>query len=197
MRKLLLLALLVLLNSCATINVDVDYDGKADFDHLYQYAWLEDKAPASGNQLLDSNTLIQDRIHNGIDHWFKEHGYLRSDAKEADFLVLYRLVEENKTQVIVMSPYYGYPYNWRFGYQSGFYPSFAWSYYPNQRVYEYQRGTLVIDIVDPNTKKLMWRGMSYEDIRPNVSQKKKQRYVDRAVQLILSRFPPKKQQDQE
>lgn len=192
MRRLFFLPVLLMLVSCATIRVDVDYDDAADFSRLYRYAWLEDKPPVSGNKLLDSNTLMHDRIRSGIDRWFKEHHYLKGDAKEADFLVLYRLVVENKTRVTVLNPYYDYPYSWRFGYRRGFYSSFAWSYYPEQRVYEYQRGTLVIDIVDPHSKKLMWRGMSYEDISPYTTQKKKQRYVDRAIKSILSRFPPLK-----
>lgn len=195
MRKLLILSLLILVNACATVKVDVDYDDTADFRHLYQYAWLEDRPPVSGNKLLDSNTLMHDRIRSGIDQWLKDHGYLKGGAEEADFLVLYRLVVENKTRVTVLNPYYDYPYSWRFGYRSGFYSSFAWSYYPEQRVYEYQRGTLVIDIVDPNSKKLMWRGMSYEDISPHTTQQKKQRYVDRAIKSILSRFPPEPKTD--
>lgn len=196
MRKILISSLLLMLTACASIKVDVDYDVEADFKHLYQYAWLEDKAPLSGNKLLDSNTLMHDRIRTGIDQWLKDHGYLKGNAKEADFLVLYRMVVENKTRVTVMNPYYGYPYSWRFGYRRGFYSSFAWSYYPDEHVYEYQRGTLVIDVVDPNSKKLMWRGMAYEDISPYTTQKKKQRYVDRAVKSILSKFPPPQTDDQ-
>lgn len=195
MRKIVLLALTVLLSSCATVNVDVDYDQAADFAHLYQYAWLEDKQPQSGNALFDSNTLMHDRIRNGVDQWMNEHGYLKGPAKEADFLVLYRLVVENKTRVTVLNPYYDYPYSWRFGYRRGFYSSYAWSYYPDQQVYEYQRGTLVIDIVEPNSKKLMWRGMSYEDISPHTSREKKQKYVDRAIKAILSRFPPPREEN--
>lgn len=189
-RLILVPLLLVILSSCATVRVDVDYDTSADFSRLSRYAWMEDKPPVSGNALLDSNTLMHDRIRNGIDQWLKDRGYQKSDNKEADFFVLYRMVLENKTRVTVMNPYYDYPYSWRFGYRRAFYSSFAWSYYPEERIYEYQRGTLVIDIVDAKSKKLLWRGMSYEDVSPNTTQKKKQRYVDRAIKSILSRFPP-------
>ncbi len=190
LRNLAILPLLLLVTSCATVNVDVDFDEKADFEHLYQYAWLEEKAPVTGNTLLDTNTLLHDRVRSGIDQWLGAHGYIKSKKTEADFLVIYRMVIENKTRVTVLNPYYDYPYSWRFGYSRYFYSSFAWNYYPEHRVYEYQRGTLIIDIVDPVSKKLMWRGMAYEDISLHTTQETKQRYVDRAIKSILSRFPP-------
>ncbi len=191
MRNIFLLPLLFLLNACATVKVDVDYDGQADFTHLYRYAWLDGQPPVSGDNVVDSNTLLHDRIRVGIDQWFTTHGYLKSETGEADFLVIYRFVIENKTRVTVLHPYYDYPYSWRFGYHHRYYySSFAWHYYPERYAYEYQRGTLVIDLVDPKTKKLMWRGMAYENIRPNTSPDKKQQYVTRAIKSILSRFPP-------
>jgi uncharacterized protein DUF4136 len=191
-QKIVLTSLLLLVNACATVNVDVDYDGQADFSRLSRYAWLDDKAPLSGNALIDTNTLLHDRIRGGVKSWFESNGYLLAAQKDADFLVVYRVVVENHTRVTVLNPYYGYPYSWRYGYRRGYYSSFAWNYYPEQRVYEYQRGTLIIDIVDPNTKKLMWRGMAFEDINPNASQQKKEAYVARAIKAILSRFPPEK-----
>ncbi|WP_305909330.1 DUF4136 domain-containing protein [Methylomarinum sp. Ch1-1] len=192
-KALLIFPLFLLLSSCATVKVDVDYDGAADFSQLKRYAWLEEKPPSSGNTLLDTNNLLHDRIHQGIDAWFARHGYRKTEVDEADFLVLYRVVVENKTRVTVLSPYYDYPYSWRFGYHRYYYSSFssfAWSYYPEHRVYEYQRGTLIIDIVDPKSKKLLWRGMAYEDISPHTTQEKKQRYVGRAIKSILAKFPP-------
>ena len=193
MRKLPIFPLLLIISSCATVNVDVDYDDTAEFTKLSKYAWLEDKPPVTGNTLVDSNTLLHDRMRNGINQWFETHGYLKSKAAEADFLVIYRVIVENKTWVTVLNSYYDYPFSWRYGYNRNYYSSFAWRYYPERRTYEYQRGTLVIDIIDPKSKKLMWRGMAYEDIKPNTSQEKKQQYVARAIKSILARFPPVKQ----
>ncbi len=188
--KLILAVFLLALNSCATVNVDVDYDESVDFFHLSRYAWLEDVPPKTGNTIVDSNTLMHDRIHLGIDQWFERHGYLKSKRSEADFLVIYRMVVENKTRVSVLNPYYDYPFSWHYGYNRGYYSSFAWNYYPDLQTYEYQRDTLVIDFVDPKTKKLIWRGMAYQDISPNIRPERKQRYIDKAIQSILSKFPP-------
>ncbi len=196
-RKLFILPLLLILSSCSTVKVDVDYDDSAEFIHLSRYAWLEDKASITGNALVDSNTLLHDRIRTGIEQWFDTHGYLKSKSMDADFLVNYRVTKENISRRKALDfsygySFYGYPYSWDYGYYSYYpyyYSPYVGGYYPGS-YYSYQRNALVIDIINPESKKLMWRGMAYLDINFSSSQKNKEKYVERTIQTILSRFPP-------
>ena len=59
------------------------------------------------------------------------------------------------------------------------------------RVYDFDQGLLVLDIVDPQTKKLIWRGTAKDAVDLSWSQQRKTAKISEAVQKMLSRFPPK------
>ncbi len=189
--------LLFILSSCSTVKVDVDYDNSAKFRQLSKYAWLEDKATVTGNALIDSNTLLHDRIRTGIEQWLDSRGYLKSKSVNADFLVNYRVTKENISRRKALDfsygySFYGYPYSWDYGYYSYYpyyYSPYVGGYYPGN-YYSYQRNALVIDIINPENKKLMWRGIAYLKMSFSSSQKNKEKDVQRTIQTILSKFPP-------
>ena len=54
----------------------------------------------------------------------------------------------------------------------------------------HERGSWILDIVDPAGDQVLWRGSANADIIVDVSQDDKQRRVDEAVKLILSQYPP-------
>ena len=51
----------------------------------------------------------------------------------------------------------------------------------------YKEGTLILDIVDPETMQLIWRGWAVDALNDleNASM-----YINKAVREILARFPP-------
>src|SRR5690606_15914200 len=61
-------------------------------------------------------------------------------------------------------------------------------YYDDIRVYEYTEGTVVIDVVDPSTKELLWRGSGVATVSDN--PRKYARQLNEAVSEIVGRFPP-------
>ena len=54
-------------------------------------------------------------------------------------------------------------------------------------VYDYQQGTLIIDVVDPETQRIAWRGWA---VGPNRDGYYDEERVLSAVQAILGKFPP-------
>ncbi len=58
-------------------------------------------------------------------------------------------------------------------------------YYPNEEAV-----TLVIDIVDPRTNTLLWRGTRATDLQRTDSAATRDENIDIAVRAILERFPP-------
>ena len=52
--------------------------------------------------------------------------------------------------------------------------------------YEYEVGTLIIDIVDAKTKELIWRGTAKGEINPDTARQD----IDEAVKKIFNNFPP-------
>ncbi len=178
-------SLLLLLNGCSTLQVNVDYDQAAAFDNLKSYAWVPGTPEKSNNPKLDSDTLLHDRIQGAISNWFSMHGFEKKPLQQADFLIAYRVVVEDKTSVTVLNDYYGYPMGWRYGYYRP---------YGAQRtyVYDYQQGSIIIDIVDPKTRKLMWRGSATDEVREAATPEKRQQRIAEAVNAILKTFPPEK-----
>lgn len=180
-----ILSLLLLLNGCSTMQVNVDYDQTVTFDNLQSYAWVPGTPEKSNNPKLDSDTLLHDRIQGAINSWLSVHGYQQKPLQQADFLVAYRVIVEDKTSVTVLNDYYGYPMGWRYGYYRP---------YGTQRtyVYDYQQGTIIIDIVDPKTRKLMRRGSASDEVREKTTPEKRQQKITEAVDAILKNFPPGK-----
>lgn len=192
LQKFLYAGILVLcLCSCTTVPVDIDYDETIVFSSLHNFSWAADTPPKSNNAKIDSDTLLHDRVHNEIENWLLAHGYAKTEPNRADFLMSYRIMLENRTDVSTYSGYYGYPMGWGWGYYGR--PYWGMSYaYPMQSSYDYQVATLIIDMLHPKTQKLMWRGsVSYEVDESNTPQKKRAK-IAWAVGHILQKYPPQK-----
>jgi hypothetical protein len=167
---------------CATMAVDSDFDPAANFTGLKAYAWL----PEPGGQGDDNkarNPLMDAYIRTAIEKGLAAKGYVLGDAP--DFQVGYHASVQGRQSVQVMNSYYGYGPGW-YG------PAMMAPSVPVAQVYEYSEGTLIIDIVDPEARKLVWRGSAQADLDRNPSTEQKQHKVDEAVTKILERFPPKK-----
>jgi hypothetical protein len=52
-------------------------------------------------------------------------------------------------------------------------------------------GTLVLDIYDPATKRLIWEGFATKTINLSKDQQKNQKNLDKAMQKLLKDFPPR------
>ncbi len=55
----------------------------------------------------------------------------------------------------------------------------------------YERGSWILDFVDPVTERILWRGSANADIIVNVNGEGKKQRVNEAVKLILSQYPPR------
>lgn len=183
--------LVLLLSSCTTVPVDIDYDESVAFSSLHNFAWAPDTPPKTNNPKIDSDTLLHDRLHGEIENWFFAHGYAKTPPNYAHFLVTYRVLLENRTAISSYSGYYGYPMGWGWGYYGR--PYWGMSYaYPMQYSYDYQLATLVIDLLNPNTRKLMWRGSVSYEVEESPSPQEKREKTVWAVRQILQKYPPQK-----
>lgn len=175
---------MMVLFSCASKNIAIDYDPSASFENLKTYNWVPGTPVKTGNIKLDSDTLLHSRIKKQIENWLDTHGYKKVDVKFADFLVTYYVTVEKKTEILSINDYYGYPGDWGYGYYgyNGVYNRFY--------AYEYDYGTLIIDIVNSKTRKLIWRGSIGQQVYDRESPEKKIARIARAVDSVLRRFPP-------
>jgi len=177
-----------LLGGCASMSVSSDYDPKADFSSLKTYDW-EGPQPITGNPRLD-NDLLHERIRNAVERELTLKGY-RKVTVDPDFKVAYNVGLENKLDVTTIPTYdYSYPSYYSrvggFGRYEGYRPS------TEVNVYQYEEGTLLLDIVNPETKKLIWRGTAKAEVNAGDSPERKEARVNEAVSKMLAQFPPQK-----
>ena len=186
----LALWLLILASGCSTLEVSYDYDPKADFKGLSSYAWLDEPQKPTGDPRIDGNTILRDRIHEAVNTELRARGY-REVSSDADFLVAYHVSLDRRQSVQTLNNYYGYGPGWGYGYGASYRPGY-WAGAPETYVYEYEEGTLILDIVNPEDRQLMWRGSATDEVSFKSTPEKDQAQLNKAVQELLEHFPPKK-----
>jgi uncharacterized protein DUF4136 len=183
-----LASIAVLLLACATVRVRTDYDDEVDFTRLQTYAWLDpplreasrDEGGQSGDPFTE-NTLVDKRVRDEVGAWLATHSY-RAAAKgeEPDFLVRYELVSQPVTRE---SPVF---VTGGFGHYGSGYGAGSGVGYSDSTTY--QEGTLILDVIDPATQQIAWRGWGTSQARdPHMSAER----LHESVGAILARFPPK------
>ena len=175
--------LLVVLTACSSISVVTDYDTSRDFSSLKTYAWLEPKKKLVIDPLVDNDLMVQ-RIHRSVDAELKQLGYTQATGdKSADFLITYHVSAEDKISVSSFHGSYGYYPCWHGCIGPGF------GYDPDIYVRQYKQGTFMLDVIDPASDKLMWRGVAGKPLSGGTPGERDD-YVQAIVDAILSKFPP-------
>ena len=174
-RTLILFGLLLLtLPGCTQIRVQSDFDPKANFSGLQTYAWLPDLKPTTDPR-LDSK-LLDRRVREAVDRQLAAKGYRKVEDATPSFWVAYHPHVQRQSQA-VHEPVGPYTYRW-------------WGAMGPTYTYQYDEGTLMVDVIDPRTNVLMWRGAATAIIDPSASVQERGERIDRAVASLLEKFPP-------
>lgn len=151
-------------SACGGITVDTDWDHEVDFASYKSFSWMEPGADSAR-----VNQLVENRIKNAVIEQMRALGYTE-DTANPDVFVTYLASVEAKVDVSTTT--YGY---WR-GSAVG-----------DVDVYNYNEGTLLLDIIDVAKNQLVWRGTGTGVIGSDAGSQDK---INKAVQQILSRYPP-------
>jgi hypothetical protein len=151
---------------CAGVDVSRTFDEDYDFSQLHSWNFL-DRTPSHAG--VDSLTL--QRIHTAIDHELTDKGYEKSE--KPDFGVAVHAGRQTRMDME------GYNYDWE------------WRGNEASEAYEYDVGTLIIDIVDLDDQKMIWRGTGTAIIGRDDPRSATNR-INAAVEKMLSPFPPGK-----
>jgi hypothetical protein len=145
-------------------------------------------APAlsQSDPMLD-NSITNRGLRQDLLQGFEAKGYAL-DTTDPDFVVAYYAGTKEKMDTTYWNP----DPIWRYGYR-GYRYGWAWPYYgyaapyPVMRLQEYTEGSVIVDVVNPKTKELLWRGQGVARVSddPNTYAKE----IDKTVQAILKKFP--------
>jgi len=174
------------LSACASMQVSSDYDAGADFSALHRYDWLPPPELKPGDSEIRQGNDIEARIKKLVEEQREHKGYVRA-AEHPDFLITCHIAVEDKTSVTYANELYGYGPGWSTGYRRNVHR------YPGTSaalVSEYQQGTLLLDVLKPDDRQLIWRGTATAEVIPGLDQEAREKRLRQAVQKILAQFPP-------
>jgi hypothetical protein len=162
---------LTLLGSALAQKVETDFDHQANFSQYKTYSWEEIK-PA--------NSLWDARIKSAVDAQLAAKGWTQV-ASGGDVCVV--AIKTSQTQRTLQTFYDGMGGGWgwrRFG-GGGFGDA-------TTTEQDYKVGTLVIDLYDAKTKRLIWRGSAQDTVSDKATQNEKN--LDKGVAKMFKAFPP-------
>ncbi len=171
----LLVLSLSALFGCSTVSVSSDYDESTDFNQFKTFAWM--KGVEEGKRDLGvESPLVRSRIQSAIAGELEAKGYQQIFGTP-DFHVAYHARTQQKIDVQslpmsgpMMGPRWGGAYT---------------------EVYQYEEGTLIIDLIHATTQHLVWRGIGKGAVDWQGSPEQKTKLINEAVRKILAQFPPK------
>jgi hypothetical protein len=179
-------ALLFLTFGCSTISVTTDYNPNFNFSDLKSYAWL-DNGQATSDDARINNDQVAGRVRKAVEKNLAARGYVKTEGDSADFMVSWFGAIDKKMQVETIDHFYS-PYGYGPLYRD---PSLG-SSARAPSAYEYEVGTLIIDILDPVEHKLIWRGSGNDRIREQKNPEDMGKGINGAVAAIMKDFPPAK-----
>jgi hypothetical protein len=148
--------------------VKTDYSHSVDFEHYRTYSWIK---------VSVEDPLWEDRVTRSVDSQLSAKGWTKvpdgGDAAVAAY-------GSTRTQKTLQTWYQGFGGGWHW---HGFGDGLATTSEEDTPV-----GTLMIDIFDGATQKLVWRGVASDTLsgKPEKDEKK----MDKAVAEMFKNFPP-------
>src|SRR5262245_17948459 len=173
MRRILSIAAIVLaLASTSFADTKTDYDNGVNVYTYRTYAWKE---PSPGTGAV-RNSLVLSRIEGAVGEKLAEKG-LRRDVQNPD-IYLVADVSARTLQDVNYWPADGWgSYGW------------GWGWGPSVTVTPYVEGTIIIDMVDAKTNRLVWRSISTKT-GSSLIDVQKEKKVDKMVSDAFKHFPP-------
>jgi Domain of unknown function (DUF4136) len=147
--------------------VKTDYDRSADFQQYKTYSW---------EKVQTQDPLMVDRIKTAVNAALTAKGWTPVESGGNVAVVAIEMTKTNRT---LNTFYDGFGGGWRWG--GGFGDT-------TTTVNTYKVGTLVVDLFDANTKKLIWRGSSSDTLSSNSDKNIKN--LDKEAGKMFDHFPP-------
>jgi len=173
-------AAMFLLAACApSLKVNSDYDKSVDFSKYKTFTLYQSD---SSNSAI--SPLNQDRIRNAVIAAMQSKGFVEATGSP-DLLVNTVAILKDKVALSSNTNYYGYggvyrPYYWGGG--------MGGSSSTTYNIDHYKDGSLIIDVVDANTKKLLWQGIGNKEIDNPIKNPDVE--APNIVNKIMAGFPP-------
>ncbi len=173
-RSLFSIATSILVTTAALAEVKTDYDRTVDFSRYKTYSWGKVHTP---------NPLWVDRIKADVASELAAKGWTEIESGGDASIMAMEMREDHRT----LNTYYdsfGGGWGWR-RWGGGFGDGFGTATTTEET---YKVGTLVVDLFDTNTKKLIWRGSASDTLSDKSDKNIRRLHSD--VERMFEHFPP-------
>ena len=184
------LAVMWTATGCApTPKIGYDFDRSTDFSAYHTYAWMSVDQEKTGDRRADSSAVDM-RIRIAVGTQLRLKGYQTLPEGTPDFFVAYHVGLKDSSPSISTQYYSDGMAGHAFSHSadsrsaSGAAPSL-------NETASYLTGSLLIDVIDAGTKKLVWRGTAAGEVDPGLTSQQRDERTKAIVHSILSQFPPK------
>jgi hypothetical protein len=178
MKRLIYLALIVFilagLSACTSYNYYTAAINKTNLSRYHTFAWMPPGDKKVTNDVADAkikDAATTDLVSKG----------LTLSQRHPDLIVNYTTIVGTGTRTNYYSPYYGgfYPgwglgfgwgagWGWGFAYRPYYYSWGApFNYVTYAEKEHYKEGTLIIDLIDSHTHRIVWRGFGVGEVHNN------------------------------
>jgi hypothetical protein len=139
------------------------------------YDWGPADSLPSGDPRLDNDPFFNDHLQGEIEQAMTAKGVVRAPSPDvADLLIHYHASIDTRIDVNRTEREYGYCQG------SG---CDSW-------VVQYEAGTLVLDVIDRRTNRLIWRGWAQNSVEDALDDRERMdQAIDEAVAGMMARFP--------
>ncbi len=169
--RLAALGALVLAAGCASMNVNSYVERGYVLNRFHTYAWSPAPAAATGDPRLDSNPFFDQQLRAEVEVQMAKRGFERT-AGMADLLVHYHVNMIQRIESKDLDEQYG-------SCDKG-----------NCRADVFDSGTILIDLIEPHTEKVVWRGWAEGAMDGVVdNQAWMEAKINQAVTRIFERLP--------
>ena len=169
--RLAALGTLVLVTGCASMNVNSYVERGYDLNRFHTYAWSPAPAAATGDPRLDSNPFFEEQVRAEIEVQLARRGFERT-ARLPDLLVHYHASMTQRIETRDIDQQYGSCERGHCGADV------------------YDAGTILVDLVEPHSNKVIWRGWAEGAMDGVVdNQAWMEATINRAVTRIFERLP--------
>ena len=177
-------AAVLALTACASVDVRTVTSPDANLSALHTFNVMPNpqRRPPSAQSASDPmlvNSISNRALRADLVKGFENRGYVLAD--NPDFAVAYYASTKEKLDVTYWD--YGYPFypRWWGGMGGPYDPT----------VTQYTQGTVIVDVINPGTKELLWRGRGVATVSDNQAQYEQDLW--KTVTAILEKFPQARQ----
>ena len=149
-----------------------------DFSRYRTFDWGPADALPTGDPRLDDNPDFKDRFEGAIERQMALKGYQRAASQTPDLLLHYHASVHERLNINQVDTTRGYCYDEDC----------------QGLVFEYEQGTIVLDVVDARANRVIWRGWAQDALVDLLDDRgRMERRLNEAASRMLARLPSRPQ----